>query len=294
MFEHASTLVRQQNQRHARARPRRALGAALVAALVGTVVSGLVMTSLAAASSPGAAGSSNCSAPNVICITEDLPSRLEITTSNVVYDGQGHSAPGARVLADDVVLKNFKFTNCAGWCVWLHGRRNVLRDNDISQVRWAPEVSDDIDAVRFFGDGTEILNNNVHDILVGDDEHDAHLDCMQTYATPRAGGGSSHVVISGNVCDDQHFHQCVMAEGPNSTDGGGGGGGVSKNWTIDHNWFACYANQTIKLDDIHNVNVVFNTFAGAGRKAIAIGEFSTHIRPKHNILGPGYSMLIGD
>lgn len=262
-------------------------------ALVLLLSLGWVAVSVSTADS-AAAKRTDCDRPNVVCLTSDQTSRLEITTSNVIYDGQGHSAPGARVLADNVVLKNFVFTDCEAWCVWLHGENNVLQDSDISQVRYAPEVGDDIDGMRFFGDGTKILRNTFHDILSGEDEEDAHLDCMQTYATPNAGGGSSNIVISGNDCRSPDFHQCVMAEGPNSTDGGGGGGGVSRNWLIEDNYFECHANQTIKVDDIHNVLIRRNNFAGTGRKAIATGDLSTNVIPKHNILGPGYEYLIGD
>lgn len=235
-----------------------------------------------------------CNRPDVICITSDQTELLDITTSNITIDGQGHTAVGARVMADNVTLVNFRFENCAGWCVWLQGENNTLRDSDISQVYYDPEVSDDVDAMRFFGDGTRIIDNVFHDIVAGEDNEDAHLDCMQTYATPNAGGGSSNVLIRGNTCDSPEFHQCVMAEGPNSTDGGGGGGGVSRNWVIQNNYFACYANQTIKVDDIHNVLIVNNEFAGAGRKAIATGDLSTNVWPVGNVLGPGYEYLIGD
>lgn len=236
------------------------------------------------------AASAYCSAPGVVCITADQTSRIEVTTPNVIYDGQGHTAVGITVNADNVTVQNFDFRNCAGSCVWTKGTNNVVQDNTISQVYYA---GDDIDGLRFFGDGTRILRNRFFDILKGS-ERDAHLDCMQTYATPSAGGGTADVVISGNHCQDRDFHQCLMVEGPGSTDGGGGGGGATRNWVVEGNFFQCYANQTIALRDAHDFVIRHNDFAGAGRKAIQQADGSSRISIRDNNLGAGYGRISGD
>jgi Right handed beta helix region len=234
--------------------------------------------------------SAYCSAGNVVCITSDRPSRMDVTASNRIYDGQGHTVPGITVNADNVTVQNFRFTNCAGNCVWIKGTGNTVQDNHISQVYYA---GDDIDGLRFFGNDTKILRNTFRDILKGP-KNDAHLDCMQTYATPSAGGGSSNVVIEGNDCRDPAFHQCLMVEGPGSTDGGGGGGGATRNWVIRGNYFQCYANQTIALRDAHDAVVQHNHFAGRGNKAVQQADGTSGITISNNVLGSGYRNLTGD
>ncbi|GAA5110657.1 right-handed parallel beta-helix repeat-containing protein [Pseudonocardia adelaidensis] len=236
------------------------------------------------------AASAYCSAPGVVCITGDQTSRITVTTGNQIIDGQGHSAPGITVNADNVTVQNFTFTNCAGNCVWTEGANNAVQDNTISQVYYA---GDDIDGLRFFGDGAKILRNRFFDILKGAQE-DAHLDCMQTYATPRTGGGSAGAVIADNHCEDPNFHQCLMVEGPRSSDGGGGGGGVTRDWVIERNYFRCYANQTIALRDAHDFVIQNNTFAGAGRKAVQQTDGSSGITIRDNVLGSGYGRVTGD
>jgi hypothetical protein len=236
------------------------------------------------------AGPADCSASNVVCLTADSTSRIDVTTSDRIYDGRGFSSVGITVNASNVVIQNFNFTNCAGNCIWTRGAGNVVQDNKISQVYYA---GDDIDGLRFFGNDTKILRNQFFDILKGP-THDAHLDCMQTWADTSTGGGSSRALISGNICRDLDFHQCVMVEGPRSTDGGGGGPGVTEDWEIEANYFQCYANQTVALRDAHGFVIQYNTFAGAGNKAIQQTDGTSGITIGNNVLGPGYRRLTGD
>ncbi len=254
-----------------------------------TAASGVQHASNRAPLEPPAA-SLYCSAPGVVCITANQTSRINVTTSNVIYDGQGHTAVGITVNADHVTVQNFNFTDCAGNCVWTKGTNNVVQDNTISQVYYS---GDDVDGLRFFGNGAKILRNRFFDILKGG-EKDAHLDCMQTYATPRAGGGTADAVIADNHCQDPNFHQCLMVEGPGSTDGGGGGGGATRGWVIERNYFQCYANQTIALRDVHDFVIQDNNFAGAGRKAIQQTDGTSRITLRDNVLGSGYGRVTGD
>jgi hypothetical protein len=232
----------------------------------------------------------DCSAGNVVCMTGNATSRIDVTTSNMIFDGRGFSAVGITVHADNVVIQNFNFANCAGNCIWMRGNGNVAQDNTISRVHHA---GDDIDGLRFFGNDNKILRNRFFDILDGP-RRDAHLDCMQTWASPETGGGSARAVIAGNDCRDRNFRQCVMVEGPGSTDGGGGGPGVTEDWVIESNHFECYANQTIALRDAHGFVIQHNTFAGRGNKAIQQADGTSGIVIQDNVLGPGYRRLTGD
>jgi hypothetical protein len=237
-----------------------------------------------------AAAPVNCSAGSVMCMTGNATSRIDVTTSNMIFDGRGFSSVGITVNADNVVIQNFNFRNCAGNCIWMRGNGNVAQDNTISQVYHA---GDDIDGLRFFGNDNKILRNRFFDILKGP-ERDAHLDCIQTWASPETGGGSTRALISGNDCRDANFRQCVMVEGPGSTDGGGGGPGVTRDWVIESNHFQCYANQTIALRDAHGFVIQNNNFAGGGNKAIQQADGTSGITIRNNVLGPGYNRLTGD
>jgi hypothetical protein len=75
---------------------------------------------------------------------------------------------------------------------------------------------------------------------------------------------------------------------------GASGIGRSADWLITGNYFDCHAAaQTIQLQDIHDVTFTKNTFAGVGRKAIALGLDATGATvADDNILGHGYDRLV--
>lgn len=231
----------------------------------------------------------NCRVPGVMCIAVNQSSRLDITQSNLIIDGQGRTAPGITVNASNVTVQNFRFTNCANNCVWVQGDNITVRNNSISQVYWD---GDDIDAMRFFGNNIRILYNTAYDILKGA-ENGAHIDCAQTWASPST-RSSSNILIEGNYCSDPHFDQCLMAEGPDSTDGGGGGSGDSQIWAVRGNFYSCHAWQTIAFRDIDRAAIENNIFHGTGQKAIQLADDSAHVTIRNNVLGPGYKALVGE
>jgi hypothetical protein len=67
--------------------------------------------------------------------------------------------------------------------IWASGKNVTVQDNTVTRVR---HTDDDVDAIRFFGDGFKVLHNTVRD-LEANDVGDAHVDCIQTYATSQAG-----------------------------------------------------------------------------------------------------------
>jgi parallel beta helix pectate lyase-like protein len=231
----------------------------------------------------------SCGGSGVICITTNRSTRLDINQSNVIVDGLGHTVPGIRITGNNVTVQNFRVINAEQTGIRVEGDGITVRNNDISQVSYG---TDDIDAIRFFGDDIRILDNSMYDIVKGE-KFDAHVDCAQTWASP-ATGSSSNIVIEGNHCQDADFSQCLMAEGPGSTDGGGGASGVSENWTVRGNHYECHANQTIAFRDIDNAVIENNNFQGSGNKAIQLTDGSSGISIQNNILGPGYRSLVGD
>jgi len=168
------------------------------------------------------------------CTPVSSTQTLEITKRGV-YDGCGKTVRGIENTASDVTIQNFISKGASNYGIWSYGKNVTIKNNTVTKVLYK---GNDLDGIRFFGDETKLLNNRVYNVE-GNDSRDAHVDFIQTFTMTRP--GSSNVVIQGNRCENIR-HQCVMAEGPRSTDGGGGGGGISRDWLIADNQFECYGN----------------------------------------------------
>lgn len=228
---------------------------------------------------------------DVICFSENLGEPLNIKDGGtpdapIVYTGNGSTiVPGIRAEADNVVIQGFVSDGAEGTGIWVSGTNITVQDNTITQVQYA---GDDVDGIRFFGDGTKVLRNRVYDLEVNDIE-DSHVDCIQTYAT--SGPGSVDVVIQGNRCEGIRA-QCLMAEGPN--DDGGSGEGVSRDWYFEGNYCESFAEaQSVALEDIQNVTIRNNQMVGEANKAFALGKGSTGTVVQDNQIGPGYGREVG-
>jgi Chondroitinase B/Alginate lyase/Glycosyl hydrolases family 16 len=226
----------------------------------------------------GVGGIPTATGPNVVLTTADSTSTLVITTSNRIYDGQGHTVKKIDIQADNVTVQNFYVRGAGNTGIYSQGANNTVQNCDIAQV--TEGGVGDINGITFFGNGAKILYNKI-DNLVSGALNGSHTDGIQCWATPSK-NSSSDVIIKGNWingpvrADEKHIHQGVMAEGPLSTDGGGGGSGVSQNWIVDSNYFNTFGvNQCLKFDDIHNVKITRNVFAGASNKLIELGSLST-------------------
>jgi hypothetical protein len=219
-------------------------------------------------------------ASNVVLVSADSASTLTITTDGMIYDGQGHTVPKIDIEANDVTVQNFYVSGGGNSGIYSFGTGNIIQNNDISNISEAG--TGDINAITFFGDNTHILYNNI-DNLVSGAPNGSHTDGVQTWNTPSK-QSSSNVLILGNRfngptdADPAYLHQGVMAEGKDSTDGGGGGTGVSQHWLVDSNWFKTYGNQCLKFDDVSDVQITRNTFAGSATKVVETGTLSTGIK----------------
>jgi hypothetical protein len=234
---------------------------------------------------------------DTVCFGGALSGRLDIrqggtATAPITYSGMGTATvPGITARGDNIVLEGFvsKGANDNGF--YVSGNNITVTDNDISQVSI---TNDDVDAIRFFGNGITIAHNDAHDIWANPQAGGApHTDCMQTYAHSEP--ASSNIRIEANRCASPQFHQCIMAEGPHDFADGASGIGNSTNWLVANNYFECHAAaQTVALQDIHNVTFSANDFAGSGAKAIALQKDATGatVTPD-NIKGPGYGELVG-
>jgi Right handed beta helix region len=228
---------------------------------------------------------------DAICFTEDLAEPLVVTKGGqpdapVVYKGTGSTkVPGIHVEADNVVIQGFVSEGAQSTGIWARGKNVTIQDNTITRVYFA---GDDVDAIRFFGDGTKVLRNTVHDLEANAVE-DSHVDCMQTFAIEEP--GSQDVVIQGNRCEGIRA-QCLMAEGPNDEEGSGQG--VSRNWLFQGNYCDAHAAaQSVAIEDIQNVTIAENQMVGQANKAFALGKGSTGTVVRDNQIGTGYGREVG-
>jgi hypothetical protein len=228
---------------------------------------------------------------DVVCFSGQLDEPLKIDTGGtpeapITYRGNGAVVPGIQVRADNVVVEGFVSRGADSTGIWVQGENITVQNNEITQVRY---VGEDLDAMRFFGDGAKILNNWVHDLEGTSEIGDSHIDCVQSFAT--SGPGSSNVLIQGNRCEGIRA-QCLMAEGPNVEDGSGEG--VSENWVFDGNYCDSHADaQSVSVQDIQHVTISNNDMVGTGNKAFALGQGSTDVTIKDNKIGPGYGREVG-
>ena len=229
---------------------------------------------------------------DVICLS-DMDDPLQITVGGtpsapVTYSGTGETrVPGIHAEADNIVIQGFLSDGAKDTGIWVSGENVTVQDNTITQVKY---TDNDLDAMRFFGDGARILHNSVHDLEGSSDIGDSHVDCIQTFATSRP--GSQDVVIQGNRCEGIRA-QCLMAEGPNVD--GGSRDGVSRNWVFEGNYCDAHAEaQSVSVQDIQNVRISHNEMAGQANKAFALGQDSTGVVvTDDNKIGSGYKRAVG-
>lgn len=228
---------------------------------------------------------------DVICFQGRLDQPLKISVGGtpgapIVYSGDGSTeVPGITATADHVVIQGFVSDGADSTGIWASGKNVTVQDNTVTQVR---HTDDDVDAIRFFGDGFRVLHNSVHD-LEANDVGDSHVDCIQTYATSQP--GSSDVLIQGNRCEGIRA-QCLIGEGP--ADDGGSREGVSRNWVFDRNYCDSHAKaQSVVLEDIQDVTISNNDMVGKATKAFALGKNSTGTVVRDNRIGPGYGREVG-
>jgi hypothetical protein len=238
--------------------------------------------------------------PEAILTTSDSASPLRITgggteNSPTVYDGQGHTVGGIDISADNVTVQNFYVRNAHNAGIHSTGSHITIQNNNIDQVDDGGQG--DINGISFFGDNYSIINNRIGPHLVRGRPNGSHTDGIQTWNSSSK-RSSSNVLIAGNriegpttTSDETYVHQGVMAEGARSTDGGGGGRGESRNWLIEENYFATAGNQVIKLDDIHDVEIRENLFAGSATKIVESTSLSSEIEYVDNVVSGSYGNI---
>jgi hypothetical protein len=242
-------------------------------------VDGSGLSQAVAAASPG----------ERICVTGDIPDRLEVKKSGteqapIQIIGNGQSVvKGITVDASHVLVEGFQVLDAKAPGIQVTGDDITVRNNTVKRP-----TGDDYDGLRFFGNNIKILHNTISDINPG--STDAHADCMQTFTSDRP--SSEDVVIDGNKCE-KIKNICVMAEGPGDVGDGGGGDGTSANWTISNNYCEFGASQGIMIEAVQNVTIKNNEFAGNADKAIGLDIGSTGATVSANLLDDGVKADVG-
>lgn len=201
-----------------------------------------------------------------------------------VYDGNGAHVDGITIEADNVVVRNYVADQPAAPGIEIDGDNVTVQHITVTGPRGG-----DGDGIRFFGDNVKILDNTISGTT---NSGGRHADCMQTYSDDSP--PSQHVLIEGNRCE-RIDNMCLMAEGPN--DGEGDGEGHTSDFTIRGNFCETReASQTLMFEDVQDVTITGNEFAGATHHAIGLAIGSTGAHVSGNTLNPeiGYEVGIDD
>ncbi|MGH8794667.1 MAG: right-handed parallel beta-helix repeat-containing protein [Stackebrandtia sp.] len=197
-----------------------------------------------------------------------------------VYSGDGAAVDGITVEADNVIVEDYVAEQPEAPGVEIFGDNVTIQNVTVTD----PQGGDG-DGVRFFGDDLKILNNTIR----GTDNDNGHADCMQTFSddTPP----SQNVLIEGNRCE-QIDNMCLMAEGPN--DGEGDGVGHSSDFTIRNNFCETLeASQHLMIEDVQDVVIADNEFAGPTYRAIGLAINSTGAHVGGSTLNPDIECEVG-
>lgn len=102
--------------------------------------------------------------------------------------------------SSNIALRNNKVTSAVEAGIYINGTTHLIEGNDISHTR---SVSNsDADGIRFFGSGTIVRKNVLHDMQVGDSPGQSpHIDCFQTW------GPATNYLFEQNICDKQPTQQ---------------------------------------------------------------------------------------
>lgn len=223
---------------------------------------------------------------DVVCFDGDFSdTRLEVTKGGtaeqpVTYAGNGQQVAGITIEADHVIVDGYTMTEPEAPGVWMEGNGITLQNTTITRP-----VDGDGDGIRFFGNDLNILNNTISETS---NEH-GHADCMQTYSSDSP--PSQRVLIEGNRCE-QIDNMCLMAEGPN--DGEGDGEGHTTDVVIRNNFCETLeASQTIMIEDIQDVRIFDNEFAGPTHHSIGLAINSTGAHVNGNQVHPDTQYEVG-
>jgi len=252
---------------------------AILAGMIGLLLLAGMVVSPSAGATVTVAGNATLGVGGVVTpvgaikTTSDSSSAMTITSggsqsSPKVYDGQGHTVGTITVKGSWITVQNFNIRATGQYGVYSDGTGITIQNNDIKGIHTSGDG--DLNAITFFGNNTTIAYNTAINFVSGD-PGSSHTDAIQTWVSSSHPTGSSNVTIKGNkfsgpsnpsrTASTPSIHQCVMAEGVGSA-ANTGGSGPSTNWLIADNYFHDSWNQCIKLDDIDNVTVTRNEFAG--------------------------------
>jgi hypothetical protein len=139
--------------------------------------------------------------------------------SNFIHDtnAEAHSVAIAGSTQDNVqnVVRGNTLYRAQGVGISIAGRGWLVEENELSHGLDVNTVTgayngSDTDAVRFFGSGHVIRNNDMHDYLLEEQLGEPHIDCFQTFAVHLESQFAHDILVEGNTCDN--FGQMFMVE----------------------------------------------------------------------------------
>lgn len=102
--------------------------------------------------------------------------------------------------ADDNRVTANRISYAVECAIYINGTSHLVSANDISHIRSVG--GSDADGIRFFGSGSTVQKNTIHDMFLNDSPGDSpHIDAFQTW------GPATGYVFEQNLIDKQPSHQ---------------------------------------------------------------------------------------
>jgi hypothetical protein len=103
-------------------------------------------------------------------------------------------------------------------CNWIVDGNELSHGLDVNTITGEYDSTDG-DAMRFFGSGHVIRNNNMHDYLDVEQLTDPHMDCFEVFSVYPEGQFAHDILIEGNICDN--FGQILQIQDDSQVAGTG-------------------------------------------------------------------------
>ena len=200
---------------------------------------------------PACRGSADDPRPgDVICYRDDLDAPLEITVGGtpgapITYSGTGETTvPGIRAEADRIIIQGFVSDGAEDTGIWAAGQNVTIQDNTITQVHY---TQNDLDAIRFLGDGARVLHNYACDsrnesTSVGRTSTACSRSRLPPGQLERGDPGKPVRGDPGPVPDGRGPH--------------GHPGRVCRNWLFEGNYCGAYAAaQSVSVQNVQDVTI---------------------------------------
>src|SRR2546426_2375357 len=120
-------------------------------------------------------------------------------TNNAITNNYIHQTPAAGIYMEpsgtsDNLIGNNRIVSAVECGIFVQGNNNLIASNDISHTRSVG--ASDADGIRFFGSGSIIRKNYIHDIVAADSlEPNLNIDAIHTW------GPADNITFEQNIFD---------------------------------------------------------------------------------------------